>query len=255
MIPNKAERAQLVDSITAGARAVHFSNATIEWFLGSATPGQMQAVDGMLRHEAEVRRRNRHARLLRRAKFPAVKSVEDFDYSDLRFPDGYGWDDMLSLEWVDKHQDFLFHGPTGRGKSHLAVALGMRAIDAGRPVRFVTAAQLVLELKRALEEGRLDEAYADYGKDSILIIDEMGYIPLDAEGGRLLFQVMSNCYERQSMIITTNIEFSKWGTVLADEKLASALVDRVAHHGRLVEFGGKSRRVIDSLMLGNRKEA
>ena len=88
----------------------------------------------------------------------------------------------------------------------------------------------------------------------MLIIDEMGYIPLDADGGRLLFQVMSNCYERQSMIITTNIEFSRWGTVLADEKLASALVDRVAHHGRLVEFGGKSRRVTDSLMLGNRKE-
>lgn len=255
MILSKAEKTQLADSIATGARAVHFSNATIEWFLGSATPGQMQAVDGMLRHEAGVRQRNRHARLLRRAKFPAVKSVEGFDHSDLRFPDGYGWDDMLSMEWIAERQDFVFHGPTGRGKSHLAVALGMRAIAAGKPVRFVTAAQLVLELKRALEEGRLDESYADYGKYSILIVDEMGYIPLDAEGGRLLFQVMSNCYERQSMIITTNIEFSKWGTVLADEKLASALVDRVAHHGRLVEFGGKSRRVTDSLMLGNRKGA
>ncbi len=234
---------------------MHFSNATIEWFLGSATPGQTQAVDGMLKHEAEVRKRNEHARLLRRAKFPAVKSVEDFDSSDLRFPDGYGWDDMLSLEWVGKRQDFVFHGPAGRGKSHLSVALGMRAIAAGKSVRFVTAAQLVLELKRALEEGRLDEAYADYGKDSVLIIDELGYIPLDAEGGRLLFQVMSSCYERQSMTIAANMEFSKWGTVLADEKLASALVDRVAHHGRLVEFGGKSRRVTDSLMLGNRKES
>ena len=254
MIPSKAEKSQLADSITAGARAVHFSNATIGWFLDSATPGQMQAVDGMLKHEAEVRRRNKHARLLRRAKFPAVKSVEDFDHSDLRFPDGYGWDDMLSMEWVGERQDFVFHGPTGRGKSHLAVALGMKAIAAGKPVRFATAAQLVLDLKRALEEGRLDESYADYGKDSVLIIDEMGYIPLDADGGRLLFQIMSNCYERQSMIITTNIEFSKWGTVLADEKLASALVDRVAHHGRLIEFVGKSRRVTDSLMLGNRKE-
>ena len=134
------------------------------------------------------------------------------------------------------------------------MALGTRAIAAGKLVCFVAAAQLVLELKRALEEGRLDEAYADYGKDSVLIIDEMGYIPLDADGGGPLFQAMSNCYERQSMIITTSIEFSKWGTVLADEKLASALVDRVAHHGRLVEFGGKSRRVTDSLMLGNRKE-
>ena len=88
----------------------------------------------------------------------------------------------------------------------------------------------------------------------MIALDEFGCIPLDAEGGRLLFQVMSACYERQSMVITTNIEFGKWGTVLADEKLASALVDRVAHHGRLVEFGGESRRVSDSLMLGNSRE-
>jgi DNA replication protein DnaC len=115
VILSKAERSRLAESITAGAKAVHFSNATIGWFLDSATPGQMQAVDGMLKHEAEVRRRNKHARLLRRAKFPAVKSVEDFDSSDLRFPDGYGWDDMLSLEWIGEHQDFVFHGPTGRG--------------------------------------------------------------------------------------------------------------------------------------------
>ena len=126
----------------------------------------------------------------------------------------------------------------------------MLAIAAGRSVRFVTAAQLVLELKRALEEGRLDEAYADYGKDSVLIIDEMGYIPLDADGGRLLFQVMSNCYERQSMIITTNIEFSKWGTVLGDDKLAAATIDRIVHHSRLVEFNGTSRRMDEALMLG-----
>lgn len=162
---------------------------------------------------------------------------------------------MPSLEWAGKRQDLAFHGPAGRGRSHLSAALGMRAVAAGKSVRSVTAAQLVLEPKRALEEGRLDEAYADYGKDSVLIIDELGYIPLDAEGGRLLFQVMSNCYERQSMTIATNVEFSKWGTALADEKLASALVDRVAHHGRPVEFGGKSRRVTDSLMLGDRKES
>lgn len=232
---------------------MRFSNATIERFLGSAAPGQTQAVDGMLEHEAEARKRNEHARLLRRAKLPAVKSVEDFDGSDLRFPDGYGWDGMPSLEWAGKRQDLVFHGPAGRGRSHLSAALGMRAVAAGKSVRSVTAAQLVLEPKRALEEGRLDEAYADYGKDSVLTIDELGHIPLDAEGGRLLFQVMSSCYERQSMTIAADMEFGKRGTALADEKLASALVDRVAHHGRPVEFGGRSRRVTDSLMLGDRK--
>ena len=130
----------------------------------------------------------------------------------------------------------------------------MLAIDSGKSVRFLSAAQLVLDLQRARDCGRLDERYQELSRCDLLILDEFGYIPLDSDGGRLLFQVMSNCYERQSMVITTNIEFSKWGTVLADEKLASALVDRVVHHGRLVEFGGQSRRVTDSLMLGNRKE-
>ena len=96
--------------------------------------------------------------------------------------------------------------------------------------------------------------YQELSRVDLLILDEFGYIPLDSDGGRLLFQVMSNCYERQSMALTTNIELGKWGTVLADAKLASALVDRIVHQGRLVEFKGESRRVADSLMLGNRKE-
>lgn len=88
----------------------------------------------------------------------------------------------------------------------------------------------------------------------MVILDEFGYILLDADGGRLLFQVISNSYESKSLILTTNIEFSKWGTVLADEKLAAATVDRIVHHGRLVEFADKSRRVEESLMLGNVKK-
>ena len=135
-----------------------------------------------------------------------------------------------------------------------SIALGMLAVDAAKSARFRSCAQLVFDLKAARERGRLDERYQELSKVDLLILDEFGYIPLDSDGGRLLFQVMSNCYERQSMVLTTNIEFGKWGTVLADDKLASALVDRIVHHGRLVEFKGESRRVADSLMLGNRKE-
>lgn len=140
------------------------------------------------------------------------------------------------------------------GKTHLSIALGLLATQDGKTVRFLQAAQLVLQLKTAMEQGKLDVLYAELAKVDMLILDEFGYIPLDADGGRLLFQVLSNSYESQSLVITTNIEFGKWGTVLADEKLASAVVDRIIHHGRLIEFGGKSRRVTDSLMLGNRKE-
>ena len=254
MLMSKPDRDALESKIRNSAKTLRLSNATMDWFLGQATPKALQVVDGLLGHELDVRHDNRHARLLRQAKFPAVKSVSSFDASDLQYQEGYGWEELVSLDWLAKHQDFVFHGPTGRGKTHLSIGLGMLAIDSGKSVRFLSAAQLVLDLQRARDCGRLDERYQELSKCDLLILDEFGYIPLDSDGGRLLFQVMSNCYERQSMVITTNIEFSKWGTVLADEKLASALVDRVVHHGRLVEFGGQSRRVTDSLMLGNRKE-
>lgn len=161
---------------------------------------------------------------------------------------------MLSLDWVGKAQDYVFHGQTGRGKTHLAVAIGMACIERGLTVRYLPCAQLVLQLQRARDSGALDAMYADIAKADLLILDEFGYIPLDSDGARLLFQVISSSYESRSLILTTNIEFSKWGTVLADEKLAAAAVDRIVHHGRLVEFGGKSRRVEESLMLGNVKE-
>lgn len=251
---NRCERDAVSDAIRADARKLCISNDTVGWFLGSATPRQLDAVAGMLAHEIAVRERNRKARLLRKAAFPAVKSVADFDFSDVRMPDGHTVGDMLSLDWVARAQDYVFHGQTGRGKTHLAVALGMRCVERGLTVRYLPCAQLVLQLQRARDSGGLDAAYSDLAKADLLILDEFGYIPLDSDGARLLFQVISSSYESRSLILTTNIEFSKWGAVLADEKLAAAAVDRIVHHGRLVEFGGKSRRVEESLMLGNMKE-
>ncbi|MDO4401136.1 MAG: IS21-like element helper ATPase IstB [Coriobacteriia bacterium] len=251
---SRCERDAVGDAIRADARKLCISNDTVGWFLESATPRQLDAVAGMLAHEIAVRERNRKARLLRKAAFPAVKSVADFDFADVRMPDGHTVEDMLSLDWVEKAQDYVFHGQTGRGKTHLAVALGMRCVERGLTVRYLPCAQLVLQLQRARGSGGLDTMYSDLAKADLLILDEFGYIPLDSDGARLLFQVISSSYESRSLILTTNIEFSKWGTVLADEKLAAAAVDRIVHHGRLVEFGGKSRRVEESLMLGNVKE-
>lgn len=247
---NKAEKGQLQGQIARDARTLRLSNSTVAWFLDRATPGQMRAVGDLLSHELEVRSDSKHARLMRQAKFPAVKSAAAFDPSDLQFQEGYGWEQLLGLEWLAQRQDFVFHGPTGRGKTHLAIALGMLAVDAGKSVRFLSCAQLVFDLKAAKERGRLDERYQELSKVDLLILDEFGYIPLDSDGGRLLFQVMSNCYERQSVVLTTNIEFGKWGTVLGDAHLATATVDRIMHHGRLVEFGGQSRRFEEALMMG-----
>ena len=126
----------------------------------------------------------------------------------------------------------------------------MLATERGYRVRYFETASLVLALKDAVADNRLESALKDIAKADLLIIDEYGYIPIDIEGARLLYQVMSATYEAWSMIVTTNIEFGKWGTVLGDAHLATATVDRIMHHGRLVEFGGQSRRFEEALMMG-----
>ena len=157
---------------------------------------------------------------------------------------------MLSLGFVGKAEDLAFYGKTGRGKTHMATAVGVAAVSAGYPVRFFQTAQLVLQLGKAKREGTLDRLLAEVARARLVILDEFGYVPFDVDGARLLYQVISESYERRSVVFTTNVEFSRWGTVFADDKLAAAIVDRVVHHGRLAEFGGPSHRLEDSLMLG-----
>jgi DNA replication protein DnaC len=176
--------------------------------------------------------------------------VEDLGWAHVRFPDGWGRDDMLSLAFVGSCEDLVFFGQTGRGKSHMAIALSMRAAAAGIPVRSWQTAQLVLELGNAKRDGALAKVLGDMSRSRLLVLDEFGYVPFDADGARLLCQVISESYERRAIIFTTNIEFSEWGTVFADDRLAQAIVDRVAHHGRLVELAGPSHRLESSLMLG-----
>ena len=228
----------------ARARALFISKSTASSFLATATPGQLAACSAMLAEELESRERSK------RARPPVQKSAEGFDWSHVWFPYGWGREEMLSLDFVGRAEDLVFHGPTGRGKTHMATALGIEATARGVPVRFFQTATLVPRLGKAKREGSLDRLLADIGRASLIVLDEFGYVPFDVDGARLLYQVISDSYERRSIVFTTNAEFSRWGTVFADDKLAAAIVDRVVHHGRLIEFGGPSRRLEESLMLG-----
>ena len=238
------------EKFSSRTRSLFISKATVAWFLETATPGQLAACSGMLARELESRERSKRARLLRQAKFPVPKAVEGFDWSSVRFPEGWGRDETLSLDFVGRAAGLVFHGPTDRGKTHVAIALGIEATRQGMPVRFFQTAALVLQLGKAKREGTLDRVIADIGKASLVVLDVFGYVPFDVDGARLLYQVISDSYERRSIVFTTNVEFSRWGTVFADDKLAAAIVDRVVHRGRLVEFGGPSHRLEESLMLG-----
>lgn len=235
---------------SARARSMYFSNETIEHTLSTATAGQVAQISKTIDFEQGVRSRRKRERLFRKASFPQVKSFENYDFSQVTFPEGYTHDDPMGLSFIDAAQDFVFRGQTGRGKTHLAVASGVAAINAGKQVRFFTTAQLVMALAKANAAGALDAFMVDLGKCDLLILDEFGYVPIDIVGAGLLFQVVAECYEKRSLILTTNIEFSKWGTVLGGDKLAAAMIDRIVHHGRLVEFGGESKRMGASLMLG-----
>lgn len=235
------------------ARSMYFSNAVIDAFLASASAAEARCVTELISAELASRERNKQARLFRKAAFPQIKSFEGYDFSQVSFPDGYTSFDLMSLDFVQRAEDFVFLGPTGRGKTHLAIAVGAACVEKGMSVRFFTTAQLVLMLTKLKRTGELERFMAEINRCDLLILDEFGYVPIDVEGARLLFQVMSDCYEKRSMLITTNIEFAKWGVVLGDDKLASATIDRIVHHGRLVEFGGVSKRMEKALMLGKER--
>jgi len=236
------------------ARMLYISNETIDMFLETAPLAQVRGVCDMIAFELSIREGRKRERLFRKAKFPVVKSVDDYDFSQIVFPEGYSKNDLLALDFIGRAQDFVFYGKTGRGKTHLAIALGILAVNRGMTVRFFTAAELVLALCRCQKEGTLEAFMRDLVKSELVILDEFGYVPIDIGGARLLYQVVADCYEQRSVIFTTNIEFSKWGTILGDEKLAAATIDRVVHHGRMVEFNGTSKRMDASLMLGRVEE-
>lgn len=176
--------------------------------------------------------------------------VGGYDFSAVSWPEGFGRAEPGSLSFVGPCEDLVLMGDVGTGKTHMACALAAMCCARGWEARFFTASSLVLRLRRARDEGRLDRELAQIGRARLLVVDELGFLPLDPDGARLLFQVVSEGYERQSVVITTNLEFSRWGQTFGDGQMAAAVIDRVVHHGRLLQFRGESYRVRHALMRG-----
>ncbi|MCO4253233.1 IS21-like element helper ATPase IstB [Pseudarthrobacter raffinosi] len=235
------------DILEAGKHASLTGSVLTEW-AEKGTPKQREYLHGVLLAEHESRQESRRQRLLKSARLPALKTLTGFDYTSVRFPEDYGREPLESLEFITRAQDLVLYGDVGTGKTHMASALVAAACRQGIPARFFTTSALVMMLRRAKDEDRLDKELAGLAKNKVLAIDELGYLPIDTEGARLLFQVIADSYEKRSLIITTNLEFSRWGTVFGDDNMAAAVIDRLVHHGRLLQFRGESYRVKNALM-------
>lgn len=244
----RADTIARCERIMETARRLPLTRDVLAEAIERATPVQLDLMESWLDAEIASRERSKRVRLLKAAGFPNAKDIEGYDWSNLRMPADWGRAQLETLDFIDRCEDLVLYGPVGTGKSHLAIAIGRLACERGVPVRFFTATGLLMRLRRAQQENRLDRELASIGKARLLIIDEFGYLPIDEEGSRLLFQIISDSYETRSIIYTTNIEFSGWGRVLGDKNMAAALIDRTVHHGRLIRFEGGSYRSEHALM-------
>ncbi|KIH96909.1 transposase [Streptomonospora alba] len=198
-----------------------------------------------LQREVAAREEHGGAARIKHARFPAPKSLEDFDYDHQRGLSREAIAHLGTLDFVAAKDNVVFLGPPGTGKTHLATGLGMRACQAGHRVAFATAAQWVNRLAAAHESGRLEAELTRLARYPLLIIDEVGYIPFDAEAANLFFQLVSNRYERASLIVTSNKPFGRWGEVFGDDTVAAAMIDRLVHHAEVLGLKGDFYRLKD----------
>jgi DNA replication protein DnaC len=241
---NSAYSQQIKDS----GRLLMLSNHTMEEYAEKATPKQAAFLLELFSFELAYREDNKRRRLLKRATFPTAKGFSNYDWTEVALPGSITQKDITSCAFVTRKENIICYGPVGTGKTHLAIATGSAACELGMKVRFITASELVLRLVAAREEATLNKVLADFASNDLTIIDEWGYVPIDREGSRLLFQVISRCYESKSLMLTTNLEFSRWGTVLTEEQMATAMIDRLLHHGHVITFSGESYRIRHAIM-------
>ncbi len=207
----------------------------------------LEFADHLVEHEQQRRNRKRIDLNLRKAGFPVIKRLEEFDYRHQTTITKRQVNQLLDFSFLDERANLIFIGPPGVGKTHLATGIGHQAVEAGYKVLFSSALSLVETLELAELKGELKKKIASLLKFDLLIIDELGYLPMNRQGVYNLFQLINSLYEYRSVIITTNKDFTNWGEFFLDDNVAVPIVDRLIHHSHIFMLGGESYRLKQKL--------
>lgn len=247
-------RAELGAGARAGSRAVMPSNHAAERFASESGAGELGFPCPAFGEECPWREKSKRERLLKRARSPVPKAFDGYDRSSIRLPEGMPRNDVEPCAFVGSVQNPVPYGGVGNGKTHMAIACGTTACHMGLSVMFATISDLVVRVQEAEGAGSPGRVFREVERAGLAILDGLGYLPIDRQGARLLFQVVSKRCERRSLIVTTNLELSRWGSALTDDQMAAAMIDRMIRYGHLIVFEGPTKGMEASPMANKRQE-
>lgn len=214
---------------------------------GTTFENKEQFLVDILETEVRLREENRLKRLLKKASFTQLKTLQDYSFEAVTFPENCTETMLRDLCFLERKENVLMLGKVGTGKTHLAIALGVEACRRGHSVRFFRVPDLVAILQDKHQTGTLARFQKELTACDLLILDEVGFVPFHQTGAELLFHVISACYEHNSVMVTSNLEFGQWNSVFGDTRLTAALVDRLVHHAHILAFTGESFRLRNAL--------
>lgn len=212
-------------------------------------------LDQLLTEEVSQKYEKQIAMHTTMAKLPYIKTLEAFDFTFQPSIDAKKVRELAACTFIERAENVIFLGPPGTGKTHLSVSLGLKAIQRGYRTLFTSAAGLIVSLTKAYAENKLEEKLKFFCVPKLMIIDEIGYVPVDQHGAHLLFQLISRRYERGSIILTSNRGFGQWGEIFGDTIIATAILDRLLHHSIVINIKGESYRLKEKLRSGLLKKA
>lgn len=215
----------------------------------------LEFIEGIVEEEVSYKTERTIKSKLKRAKFPYIKTLDAFDFSFQPSVSKNKIQELATLSFIDRKENVVFLGPPGVGKTHLAIALGVKSCEAKYPVSFYSMRELIQHLTGSLADRTLDEELRKFAHTPLIIVDEIGYLPIDQLGASLFFQFVTSRYEKGSIILTSNKSFSAWGEVFTDSVVASAILDRLLHHSAVINIRGESYRLKDKKKELIREEA